>query len=62
MVLKKIGKPIAMYAKKYAIALKLPEYWKRIGYDLMIGDWVGPVWQGYQHGYYFYVGNFNKGA
>jgi hypothetical protein len=46
LVLKKIGQPIAMYAKKYAMALKLPEYWKRIGYDLMVGDWVGPYGKG----------------
>jgi hypothetical protein len=35
-----------MYAKKYAMALKLPEYGKRVGYDLMIGDWVGPYGKG----------------
>ena len=41
LTLKKISKPVAMYSKKYAMALKLPEYGKLIGYDLMIGDWVG---------------------
>jgi len=46
LVLKKIGKPIAMYAKKYAMALKLPEYNKKIAFDLMIGDWVGPYGKG----------------
>ena len=46
LVLKTIGRPIAMYAKKYAMALKLPEFGKRIGYDLMIGDWVGPYGKG----------------
>jgi hypothetical protein len=46
LVLKKIGKPIAMYAKKYVLGLKLPEYGKQIGYDLMVGDWVGPYGKG----------------
>ena len=46
LVLKKVGKPIAMYAKKYAMALKAPEYGKRIGYDLMVGDWVAPYGKG----------------
>jgi hypothetical protein len=46
LLLKKIGKPIAMYAKKYPLGLKLPEYKKCIGYDLMIGDWVGPYGKG----------------
>jgi hypothetical protein len=35
-----------MYAKKYVMGLKLPEYNKQIGYDLMIGDWVGPYGKG----------------
>jgi len=46
LTLKRIGNPTAMYAKKYAMALKLPEYGRRIGYDLMIGDWVGPYGNG----------------
>jgi len=46
MVLKKIGKPIAMSAKIYPLGLKLPEYNKKIGYDLMVGDWVGPYGKG----------------
>jgi hypothetical protein len=46
MLLKKIGKPIGMYAKHYTMGLKLPEYKKRIGYDLMVGDWVGPYGKG----------------
>jgi hypothetical protein len=46
LVLKKIAKPIAMYAKKYAMALKLPEYGKPTAYDLEIGDWVGPYGKG----------------
>ena len=46
LTLKKIGNPTAMYAKRYTMALTLPEYKKRIGYDLMIGDWVGPYGKG----------------
>ena len=34
-----------MYAKK-AINLKLPEFGKPIGYDLMVGDWVAPYGKG----------------
>ena len=45
MVLKKMGKPIAMYAKRIN-SLKVPEFNKAIGYDLMIGDWVGPYGKG----------------
>jgi hypothetical protein len=40
LLLKKVGKPIAMYAKQVT-SLKVPEFNKTIGYDLMIGDWVG---------------------
>ena len=46
LVLKKVEKPIAMYAKKYVMGLKLPEYNKQIGFDLMIGDFVGPYGKG----------------
>ena len=45
LMLKKITKPIAMYAKQ-ATNLKLPVFDKSIGYDLMIGDWVGPYGKG----------------
>jgi hypothetical protein len=45
LVLKKIGKPIAMYAKRIN-SLRVPEFNKAIGYDLMIGDWVGPYGKG----------------
>jgi hypothetical protein len=38
--LKKVGKPIAMYAKFNTPGLKVPEYGKPIAYDLEIGDWV----------------------
>lgn len=53
LVLKKIGKPIAMYAKKYALGLKLPEYNKQIGFDLMIGDWVSPYGKGINSDVFF---------
>jgi hypothetical protein len=44
--LKKVGKPIPMYAKKYAMALKLPNYGMPVAYDFEIGDWVGPYGKG----------------
>ena len=44
-MLKRVGKPIAMYAKSIT-SLRLPELNKAIGYDLMIGDWVGPYGKG----------------
>jgi len=45
LLLKKIVKPVAMYAKQIT-SLKVPEFNKAIGYDLMIGDWVGPYGKG----------------
>jgi len=45
LVLKKVGKPVAMYAK-HVLQLKFPEFNKAIGFDLMIGDWVGPCGKG----------------
>jgi hypothetical protein len=45
LVLKKIGKPIPMYAKRNNQMI-FPEYNKAIGYDLMVGDWVGPYGKG----------------
>jgi hypothetical protein len=45
LALKKIGKPIAMYAKKMD-SLKFPEFNKAIGYDLTVGDWVAPYGKG----------------
>ncbi|MDR3411605.1 MAG: hypothetical protein P4L87_11800 [Formivibrio sp.] len=45
LLLKKVGKPIAMYAKSIT-SLRLPELNKDIGYDLMVGDWVGPYGKG----------------
>ncbi len=40
MTLKKIGKPIPMYAKKQEI--KVPKENEPIGFDLMAGDWIAP--------------------
>ena len=40
MVLKKIGNPIAMYAKKEET--KTPKEDEPVGFDLMAGDWVAP--------------------
>jgi len=45
LLLKKIGKPIPLYAKQIT-SLKVPEFNKAIGYDLVIGDWVGPYGNG----------------
>jgi len=45
LLLKKVGKPIPMYAKRIN-SLRVPEFNKAIGYDLMIGDWVGPYGKG----------------
>ena len=45
IVLKKIGKPIPMYAKQI-VSLRVPELNRAIGYDLMIGDWVGTYGKG----------------
>jgi hypothetical protein len=44
LVLKKIGKPIPMYAKR--IYKNSPVLNQPVGYDLMVGDWVGPYGKG----------------
>jgi hypothetical protein len=44
MVLKKIGKPIPMYAKY--VENGPPVFNEPVGYDLMIGDWVAPHGKG----------------
>jgi hypothetical protein len=51
IVLKKIGKPIAMYAKQARI--EVPELEKSIGFDLMEGDWVAPYGHGKQSDFIF---------
>jgi hypothetical protein len=45
LMLKKIGKPIPMYAKSITY-IKFPIFNKPIGYDLTIGDWVAPYGKG----------------
>jgi hypothetical protein len=45
LMIKKIGKPIPMYAKQID-SITFPEFNKAIGYDLMVGDWVGPYGKG----------------
>ena len=52
LVLKKIGKPIGMYAK-YIISIEFPTFNKPIGYDLMIGDWVAPYGKGISSDFLF---------
>jgi len=44
LLLKKIGKPIAMYAK--SVNLGMPVFDKPAGFDLMVGDWVAPYGKG----------------
>jgi hypothetical protein len=44
LVLKKIGHPIAMYAKK--VNLGMPVFDKAAGFDLTVGDWVAPYGKG----------------
>ena len=62
LLLKKIGKPIPMHAKKYVLGLKLPEYSKPIAYDLEIGDWVGPYGKGIKKDIVFEKEYYDKGA
>ncbi len=44
LLLKKIGKPIAMYVKR--VNLGMPVFGKPAGFDLMTGDWVAPYGTG----------------
>jgi hypothetical protein len=55
-MLKKIGKPIPMYAKSITY-IKFPVYNKPIGYDLTIGDWVAPNGKGTISDFLFTVTN-----
>lgn len=57
LTLKKIGKPIAMYAK--SINTHVPAIDKPIGYDLMIGDWIAPYGKGSTSDFLF-TGHFEK--
>jgi len=44
IVLKKIGKPTAMYAKR--LNTHVPVLDKPVGFDLMAGDWIAPYGKG----------------
>ena len=44
LILKKVGQPIAMYAKREET--KIPKENEPVGFDLMVGDWVGPFGAG----------------
>jgi hypothetical protein len=57
IVLKKIGKPIPMYAK--SVNLGMPVFDKPVGYDLEVGDWVGPYGKGVNADILF-TGHFNN--
>lgn len=45
IVLRKIGKPIPMYAKKQE--LRFPKLDEAVGFDLMAGDWATPYGKGF---------------
>jgi hypothetical protein len=53
IILKKIGKPIPMYARKMQI--EIPEIDEPIGFDLMVADWVSPYGKGIQSDFIFQV-------
>jgi hypothetical protein len=57
LVLKKIVKPISMYAK--SLNTHVPDLDKPVGYDLMVGDWVGPYGKGINADILF-TGHFDK--
>jgi hypothetical protein len=57
LMLKKIGKPIAMYAKW--VNLGMPVFDKPVGYDLMIGSWTAPYGSGINADILF-TGHFEK--
>ncbi len=53
IVLKKIGQPIAMYAKR--LNTHVPALDKPVGFDLIAGDWVRPYGNGIKTDMYFTV-------
>ena len=57
LMLKKIGNPIAMYAK--SVNLGMPVFDKPAGFDLMAGDWIEPYGKGVNADILF-TGHFNK--
>ena len=44
LTLKKVGKPVAMCAKR--VGSGPPVFNEQVGYDLIVGDWVGPHGKG----------------
>lgn len=46
VVLRKVGNPVPMYAKRVPIESEMPVADEPVGYDLMIGDWVTPHGKG----------------
>ena len=57
LVLKRMNRPLAMYAKR--VNLGMPEFEKLIGFDLMAGDWVAPYGKGLNRDLLF-AGHFDK--
>ena len=57
IILKKIGQPIPMYAK--SLNTHIPDLDKPVGYDLEVGDWVGPHGKGINTDILF-TGHFDK--
>jgi hypothetical protein len=55
LMLKKIGKPIAMYAE--SVNLGVPVFNKPVGFDLEAGDWVAPNGKGATADFLFTVTN-----
>ena len=53
IILRKIGKPIAMYARK--VQVEIPEIDNPIGFDLTVADWVAPHGKGIQSDFIFQV-------
>jgi hypothetical protein len=51
IILKKIGEPIPMYARK--VQIEIPETNKPVGFDLMEGGWVTPYGKGKQSDFIF---------
>src|ERR1700761_7068096 len=59
LVLKKISKPIAMYARR--LNTHVPALDKPVGFDLMAGDWIAPYGKGVNTDVLF-SGHFDKRA
>jgi hypothetical protein len=57
LVLKKVGKPIAMYARR--LNTHVPALDKPVGFDLMAGDWIAPYGNGVNPDVLF-SGHFDK--